>query len=116
LIPHKESTKFQVNRFNCVPQPVTINTDLKNSSTSSAFDPLFPSAPLLIDQVIVNKMGETYAISTPIYNKESVIGTVAISYSKKALTDIDQQFGLISSLLILSGLLGWLIIYLLYGS
>jgi signal transduction histidine kinase len=85
----------------------------KPQVASTAFDPLFPSAPLLIDQVIVTRIGENYAISVPIHNKKSVIGTLAISYSQQALTDIGQQYGLISSLLILSGLLGWLIIYLL---
>ncbi|WP_091167519.1 HAMP domain-containing sensor histidine kinase [Paenibacillus sp. 1_12] len=83
------------------------------SSGASGADPAFPSPPALVDRVIVNKSGNSYTIVSPIYGSNSVIGSIAISYAKKELTDISQQYGLISSLLLISGLLGWHILYLL---
>lgn len=76
-----------------------------------ASDPTFPVPPRLVNQVQVNKVGGMYAITTPILDRETVIGTIAISYVKKELTNIGQQYGLIGSLLLMAGLLGWLIIY-----
>ncbi|TXK71773.1 sensor histidine kinase KdpD [Paenibacillus sp. N3.4] len=94
-------------------KPTGQQGDNFTGSPSTIADPAFPSAPLLQDQMIVHQIGSTYTIITPIFRSNSVIGSIAISYAKKELTDISQQYGLISSLLLISGLLGWLILYLL---
>ncbi|EFM08475.1 integral membrane sensor signal transduction histidine kinase [Paenibacillus curdlanolyticus YK9] len=74
-------------------------------------DAAFPAPPPLEDRVVVNQMDKQYTTTTPIIDRNTVIGTIAISYVKKELTNINQQYGLIVSLLLLSGLLGWLILY-----
>ncbi|MCD9026203.1 HAMP domain-containing sensor histidine kinase [Cohnella silvisoli] len=89
------------------------NPDPNSRSSLSAFDPIFPSAPPLIDRIHAAKVDGMYALSTPVHYGESVIGTVAISYSYQSLTNVDSHYGLIAALLSCSGLLGWVIIYLL---
>ncbi|MWC29582.1 HAMP domain-containing sensor histidine kinase [Paenibacillus sp. MMS18-CY102] len=74
-------------------------------------EPAFPAPPPLESRVSVKRAGSFYTITTPIFAGNEVIGTIAIAYGKKELTIINQQYGLIGSLLLLSGLLGWLILY-----
>ncbi|MBP1991875.1 HAMP domain-containing sensor histidine kinase [Paenibacillus eucommiae] len=92
--------------------PPSSNSPIASDVTFGS-DQAFPAPPPLVPDVIVNKIGSYYTIISPIRGQNSLIGTIAISYAKKELTDIGQQYGLISVLLLLSGLLGWLILYLL---
>ncbi|MCU6796436.1 HAMP domain-containing histidine kinase [Paenibacillus sp. WQ 127069] len=94
-------------------QPAAPSNTPNNMPGASGADPAFPSPPPLVDRVIVSNIGNQYTIVTPIYRSNSVIGSIAVSYAKIELTDISQQYGLITSLLLISGLLGWLILYLL---
>ncbi|GGI44037.1 two-component sensor histidine kinase [Paenibacillus marchantiophytorum] len=68
---------------------------------------------VLYEQAAPQGSSSEYKIAAPIHGSHSQIGSIVISYSKKELTDISQEFGLITSLLILAGLMGWLIIYLM---
>ncbi|MCG7406644.1 HAMP domain-containing histidine kinase [Paenibacillus sp. ACRRX] len=99
--------------YNLGKQVPSANRPDTHTSEGSSYDPAFPFPPPLEDTVIINEVDYYYQIIVPVRVHHSVIGTIAISYAKKELTDISQQYGLIISLLLLSGLLGWLILYLL---
>ncbi|MCD1258602.1 HAMP domain-containing histidine kinase [Paenibacillus athensensis] len=76
-------------------------------------DAVFATPPPLLGASSVRTQGRLYAVTVPVASATGVAGTIAISYSKAALTDVHPQYGLIGGLLALAGLLGWLIIYLL---
>jgi|GEM_PF-226269 len=84
-----------------------------DGAAAAGTDAVFATPPPLRDASSVQAAGRQYAVTVPVTSAAGVAGTVAISYSKSALTDIQQQYGLIGGLLLLAGLLGWLIIYLL---
>ncbi|MBW7455568.1 ATP-binding protein [Paenibacillus sepulcri] len=88
-------------------------TPSESETGPSAADPVFPSAPPLADEIRVEKTGNMYGISAPVAYGDSIIGTVAISYSYRELAKVNQNYGLIISLLLCSGVLGWIMIYLL---
>ncbi|MBB3108816.1 signal transduction histidine kinase [Paenibacillus phyllosphaerae] len=75
-------------------------------------DPRFRVSPALDHRVHVKRQDEHYLITAPVIGNGAVIGgMIGISYAKQELTDIRQQYGLITALLTLSGILGWLILY-----
>lgn len=90
------------------PSPPGERTDM----TADPLFPVAPAAPAFADRVSVKRLGGMYAVVAPIAAAGGT-GTIAISYSRDALTDIEQQYGLIVSLLLLAGLLGWTILFLL---
>ncbi len=111
--PSLKGAKHAPHPYNLGKQvPAAYRPDAKTNE-GSRFDPAFPVPPPLEDRIVVNDADYYYQIIVPVRVQHSVIGTIAISYAKKELTDISQQYGLIILLLLLSGLLGWLIIYLL---
>ncbi|KQO17536.1 HAMP domain-containing sensor histidine kinase [Paenibacillus sp. Leaf72] len=74
-----------------------------------------PALPPLSGELNVTLSDDQYTLTTPIWgkNKGEAIGSLAISYDYKELVHVNQNYGLIGSLLLGSGLLGWLIIYFL---
>lgn len=74
-----------------------------------------PAVPPLSGELNVTISNDQYTLTTPIWgeNKEEAIGSVVISYAYKELVHVNQNYRLIASLLLGSGLLGWLIIFFL---
>lgn len=70
-------------------------------------------APPLNDQLIVTRSDGMYRLAVPVLDKNEAIGSLVISYSYQELTHVNQNYTLIASLLLSSGLLGWLIIFFL---
>ncbi|THF79973.1 HAMP domain-containing sensor histidine kinase [Cohnella fermenti] len=54
-----------------------------------------------------------YVLTAPVIAGDRRIGSVVVAYSNAELARVEQNYVLIASLLLSSGLLGWLIIYLL---
>jgi len=72
--------------------------------------PLYAPPPRA-DRVDVRQAGGFYTITTPIRRQGADAGTLVIAYARDELMNINPHYGLISSLLLLSGLLGWFILY-----
>ncbi|MGG4143055.1 HAMP domain-containing sensor histidine kinase [Paenibacillus algorifonticola] len=74
-----------------------------------------PAVPPASNEQSVILSDDQYTLISPIVGKntEEVIGAVVISYAYKELVHVNQNYRLIASLLLGSGLLGWLIIFFL---
>jgi signal transduction histidine kinase len=105
-------------RFYHIPDQVSVSIKANNNEIKYSQKLNLPAAPDVKGGIPEQnppsgKQLAQYSVSAPILSQGTTIGTITIGQSKKAITQIQQEYRLLALLLGGIGLLGWLVIYLI---